>query len=287
MPTAKNFLGLTFLLIGLLLCAAGLWQLLGTPRYQAITRIEINRNPSFPGQPPDTSYDPYFIQTEFEVIQSELVLSNVAVGLNLAKPWGNDVNARRDGLKTIQWLKHGMSLRPIRNTKLIELSFTGTDRKEAAKIANAIAAGYQAFRLERWRQATREKIKTLEDHFKDDEEKIKTKQTTLDQSRKQLNVPDPEPSDDLLKSNYPSYLRSKQDLQNMLAQHKLLETIITNEKVNLQTPKTFMIQIVDAAVPPKSSSWPNRPLGAVLLFSGLVFSAMGSFFLRLANKRPA
>src|SRR5690348_15957270 len=34
------------------------------------------------------NYDPYFIQTEFEVIQSELILGKVVQDLNLNKEWG-------------------------------------------------------------------------------------------------------------------------------------------------------------------------------------------------------
>src|SRR3982074_568105 len=34
-------------------------------------------------------YDPYFIQTEFEVIQSELILGKVVDDLNLRKKWGD------------------------------------------------------------------------------------------------------------------------------------------------------------------------------------------------------
>src|SRR6185436_13923295 len=34
------------------------------------------------------SYDPYFIQTEFEVIQSELILGKVVKKLDLGKEWG-------------------------------------------------------------------------------------------------------------------------------------------------------------------------------------------------------
>src|ERR1044072_2200415 len=34
------------------------------------------------------NYDPYFIQTEFEVIQSELILGKVVKDLDLNKEWG-------------------------------------------------------------------------------------------------------------------------------------------------------------------------------------------------------
>src|SRR5271169_3188703 len=49
--------------------------------YSSTARIKIERDQSdiqaLMGAPPLQSYDPYFIQTEFEVIQSELILGQV------------------------------------------------------------------------------------------------------------------------------------------------------------------------------------------------------------------
>jgi len=38
-------------------------------------------------------YDPYFIQTEFELIQSEVILGKVIEELNLNVEWGKKYNA--------------------------------------------------------------------------------------------------------------------------------------------------------------------------------------------------
>ena len=62
-------------------------------------------------------YDPYFIQTEFEVIQSELILGKVIESLNLNVEWGKKF---RGGVplkttETMEILKKRMELRPVRN----------------------------------------------------------------------------------------------------------------------------------------------------------------------------
>src|SRR5215468_10389001 len=60
--------------------------------FSSIARIRIERDqsdisgintPAF-----GAGYDPYFIQTEFEVIQSELILGKVVNDLELNKEWG-------------------------------------------------------------------------------------------------------------------------------------------------------------------------------------------------------
>src|SRR6516164_1290813 len=66
--------------------------------FSSTARIKIERDQSdiatLAGQPMSSPYDPYFIQTEFEVIQSEVVLSNVivAANLNLNEKWGKRYN---------------------------------------------------------------------------------------------------------------------------------------------------------------------------------------------------
>src|SRR5215213_9229443 len=61
-------------------------------RFSSFSRIKVERDQSditeFQGRPSMGNYDPYFIQTEFEVIQSELILKRVVDELELCKLWG-------------------------------------------------------------------------------------------------------------------------------------------------------------------------------------------------------
>ena len=94
-------------------------------------------------------YEPYFIQTEFELIQSELILGSVIERLNLNKEWGKKY--ARDILKTPETmilLTGRIDLRPVRNTSLIEIRVYSEKPDEAAKIANAVAGAYRDYRLQ-------------------------------------------------------------------------------------------------------------------------------------------
>ena len=79
-------------------------------------------------------YDPYFIQTEFEVIQSKVILDKVIEQLNLndvwAKKYGADSKLKTD--ETMILLKRVMDLRPVRNTSLIEIRVYSDKADEAA-----------------------------------------------------------------------------------------------------------------------------------------------------------
>src|SRR5215510_14949866 len=60
--------------------------------YASKARIKVEREqPDIPFNEramANSQYDPYFLQTEFETIRSERVLSNVVALLNLTEVWG-------------------------------------------------------------------------------------------------------------------------------------------------------------------------------------------------------
>src|ERR1035437_3334241 len=137
-------------------------------------------------------YDPYFIQTEFELIQSEVILGKVIDDLDLNKEWGKKY-ANGDRLKTsetIALLKARIDLRPVRNTSLIEIRVFSEKPEEAARIANAIAEAYKAHRQEQRMQLSKGGIKALEERFAEQEAKVKKAQQQVDVLRGQLNIND-------------------------------------------------------------------------------------------------
>ncbi len=186
--------------------------------------------------------------------------------------------------KAIKFLHRQMNLQAIPNTTLIDISFLSSDPIEAAGVANAIAKTYSDYRMERWKQLTREVDRVLMEKYQRDEQAVKTKQKNLEQLAKQLDLPDPEPSDELLKSNYPSYFEIKRQLQNLIDFRKMVAAKIEDDKSTLQIPRTLMVEIVDTAKPPKFPVSPNRWLGMALMVIGL-FSIVGGFLLLKSSRR--
>jgi uncharacterized protein involved in exopolysaccharide biosynthesis len=138
------------------------------------------------------SYDPYFIQTEFELLMSEVILGRVIDDLDLNSEWGKKY-ANGERLKTsetIALLKARIDLRPVRNTSLIEIRVFSEKADEAARIANAIADAYKAYREEQRRQLSKGGLKALEERFAEQEAKVKKAQQQVDALRVQLNIND-------------------------------------------------------------------------------------------------
>ena len=241
---SKLLLGLALLLGGLALCGAGLWLLLSPPQYAATARIKMeNDEPDSSGY---ISYDPYFIQTTFEIMQSQLVLSNVVTSLNLNEVWGRN-NFNGEPLKCAECyaiLRNHLCLTPVRNTRFVDITYYSSDPKEAADVANAIAKAYREFRIRSLKETVAKGIEVLQQMYKDEETQISLQPTNSEQ---------------------------------MLGLHKLLAEKIEAMKIE-PIPKTVTVQFVDPAEPPQFPVRTNRPLGAALLAVGL-FPLLGGILL--------
>lgn len=137
-----------------------------------------------------SGYDPYFIQTTFEIMQSSLVLSNVISTLNLNVEWGKKY-FNGDTLKTtesMEILKSRMGLAPVRNTKLIAITVYSDDAKEAALLANTIADAYKNYRIDTRRQTTEKGIEVLQNQYLDESNQIQMAQHSIEILRSNLNI---------------------------------------------------------------------------------------------------
>jgi beta-lactamase regulating signal transducer with metallopeptidase domain/uncharacterized protein involved in exopolysaccharide biosynthesis len=192
--TAREMSGLGLLGIGLVLILLGVRVLISPTTYQSTACIRVNHDQmdtSGWGAPrPAPGYDPYFIQTEFEVIQSEVVLGKVIQDLDLNEEWGKRY-AGGERLKTYEamgLLRARLELRPVRKTSLIEIRVSSDKPGEAARIANAIAEAYKGLRNQQFTQSRKEGLKALEDRFREQEEKVKKAQQQVDKLRVELDI---------------------------------------------------------------------------------------------------
>jgi len=94
---------------------------------------------------PSRTYDPYLIQTECEILQSEEVLGPVIKALDLDQKWGyrfGGSEALRSA-EVMTTLKSRIHVQPLRNASLIAISVYGNPPEEAANIANQIVESYK------------------------------------------------------------------------------------------------------------------------------------------------
>lgn len=127
--------------------------------YASTVRIKVHKAASYVTPPSYQryvvgNYDPYFIRSQFRLIQSDSVLGRVAKKLDLAEAWGprSPGGALSDD-DTIDLLKEKLALRPVRNTDLIEVRVYSNSAREASNIANVLAETYRDLRSEQRQSA--------------------------------------------------------------------------------------------------------------------------------------
>jgi uncharacterized protein involved in exopolysaccharide biosynthesis len=94
---------------------------------------------------PPHPYDPYLVQTEAEILLSDLILGKAVEALDLNDQWGKRYLGEGGRLKsseTVLLLKARLDASPVRNTSLIQLRAYSENRMEAAELANAVVRAY-------------------------------------------------------------------------------------------------------------------------------------------------
>ena len=166
--------------------------------FSSTARIKIERDQTeiegLAGNKMNMGYDPFFIQTEFEAIQSEQILGKVIDFLDLNTVWGTKMGGgvKLKTTETIGLLKGRMTLRPVRNTSLVEITVYSEDKLEAAKIANAVADTYKESRSVDRQKLASGGITALEERFKVQQDKIHKAQKELEDLREKLKISDTE-----------------------------------------------------------------------------------------------
>ncbi|MGA3265272.1 MAG: polysaccharide biosynthesis tyrosine autokinase [Verrucomicrobiota bacterium] len=157
-----------------------------------VSNVSTPETPSVSAAP----YDPYFLQTTYELIQSEVVLSNVVSKLNLNTVWGKKYFGG-ETLKTteaIEFLKNRMHLDTVRNTKYLTITVYSDDKNDAANLANAVAEAYREYRQQEWQQLAATGIDALQKQFDADEEKIQADRKDVEDLRRTLGITDNDPN---------------------------------------------------------------------------------------------
>jgi len=170
-------------------------------QFASTARIKVTHsNPDTSGletHANEGSYDPYFIQTEFEIMKSADVLDRVINNLDLNKVWGRKFGGGDSVFKTTDsegYLRGRLSLNPVRNTTLIDITVYSDKPQEAADLANALADAYSEKRKEDYDKLQNRGVAALKDEQTEQEKKIDDESRKVEELRKMYNIPDSDPN---------------------------------------------------------------------------------------------
>jgi capsular exopolysaccharide synthesis family protein len=166
------------------------------PTYSSSVRIAIEKDSAditpLIGMQMSQQHDPYWVLTEFEKIQSKVVLHPVIESLELRNKWMERYNLKQPLSLTEAFdvLKKTIEVDQYRNTSLIEITAYSQDKDEAASIAQEIAEQYKSVRESNLKSMANAGIDALKAQYADQNEKVKLKQAELDALREELNISD-------------------------------------------------------------------------------------------------
>ena len=172
--------------------------------------------------------DPFFLQSTFEIIQSQMVLSNVVNQLNLNEGWGKKFFGREKlkTVETMELLKRRLDLKPVRNTSLIEITVYSDDRKECARIANAVAKAYGDYRVNVRRQVIAGVLDTMLEQYQSQDEQIGQLQTEVGTLSEKYGMPDnPMVESDLLEKSKGQLLEQQRVVTGLVSQLSQLQAL--------------------------------------------------------------
>ena len=134
-----------------------------------------------------TSYNPYFLRTQFEVLQSKPILYEVINRLNLRVEWGRagEVLPRDVAYKI---LKNSISVFQQRDTSLIVISARRDNANEAAKIANELAEVYRDSRLDLASKDARGAIDKIAEALKEQRDRMDAAEQVVEDLRKEHGI---------------------------------------------------------------------------------------------------
>ncbi|HYV29503.1 MAG TPA: Wzz/FepE/Etk N-terminal domain-containing protein, partial [Candidatus Binatia bacterium] len=168
------------------------------PTYASFVRISVQKDatdiPGLQGSGPVyAGFDPYWVQTEFEKIQSKSILYQVINKLDLNRKWGEkfkEPELRTD--ITYKLLKKAVDVTQSRNTTLIEIKVFSDDATEASDIANKIAEVYRESRLATWQERASKGLLALQSELANHTEAITNLQREVDDLKERFGISDVE-----------------------------------------------------------------------------------------------
>ncbi len=160
--------------------------------YASQSRIEVNRDnvdidPFNPSSQFGGGYDPYFLRTQFEIIQSKPILYEVINRLNLQEVWGKKgENLTKEHAYSI--LRSSLTVGQSRDTSLVSIMAKRKDPKEAMKIANELADVYRDARLDLKHKEMTRALDALRRELETQQELVNAAEQEVETIREELDI---------------------------------------------------------------------------------------------------
>jgi succinoglycan biosynthesis transport protein ExoP len=162
-------------------------------QYSSMARIQVEKDtPEVPiaeARQMTVGTDPYFLTTQFKIIESWSILTNVIANLHLDERLAQQNGYSRWTMdETFEYLSKRISVEQTRMTSLIEISVRNPDAKLAADIVNNVAESYRRSRLEQWRGSRGRGIESRQATLENQQHDVDMAETNLNELRLKYQI---------------------------------------------------------------------------------------------------
>lgn len=186
----RRYTVLTFFAIVFIVVLIG--TLSSVPVYQAASKVLIEKVE--PGNfsmsyPYFTLYEPEFYETQYQLIRSKSVALKVVKMLSLEKTYGSYF---KDSMKSLSSgedrgkadilagvISGGISVSPVKNSKIVNISFISTNPEFAALVANTVAKAYIEEILDMRMSTSRYSVEWMTKKAEEEKEKVQKSEQAL------------------------------------------------------------------------------------------------------------
>ncbi|MFA6545201.1 MAG: polysaccharide biosynthesis tyrosine autokinase [Limisphaerales bacterium] len=162
------------------------------PTYMSSVRMDVQKDTGdisgLAPQQAQMGYDPFFVMTQFEIIQSKEVLYKVIDDLKLVQRWNQKYRLGESKFRAFQVLSKLIDPRNVRSTSIIEVNVYSKDKEEAAEIANKIAEVYKTNRDELRKRLADQGIKTLKEKLTEHSALVEVAKSNVNQILKEKSI---------------------------------------------------------------------------------------------------
>ena len=194
MKKALLIVGIGLMVLGpVFIIAVTAWTMTRSRIYEAEAKLSLREDQAdveaFEHTSVGAGYNPFFLRTQSEIIQSRQILYKVIDNLNLTKEWGRKYNEDKSPISrslAFSILAGAVHAQPFRDTTLISIQVRLEDGTEAALISNEIAKVYREHRVSEKRNLMMRGVEALEAELAKQQEKVNKAEEELAHVRKDL-----------------------------------------------------------------------------------------------------
>jgi capsular exopolysaccharide synthesis family protein len=233
----------------LLAVSVGIVLYVFEPQYRASAWLQVKSQQPFVAFPDDTPFDreaaQKFVHTQIELLRSPLILARA-----LSQPEITQLPDFRRHRDPVDWLAtKGLFVAAKGDSELLEVAFTGSDPKSAAKVVDAVVNAYFAIRNEKSDAQIQSVIMLLENEKSRRAEGIKLLQAEVRQLQAQLMAKDPVlAANTLSASDIVISENPLKDVQNDLGQAQIESRVLNAQVTALEASVENSVVVPDVLV---------------------------------------